>query len=116
MSLADTPVKKYVPWRPNMAFVKFFQNMKKRRIADGDPSSLRVTDTPPSQSSDPVNKQKSKKHHLPSGSPPARVYKQDKEPSDYTKNKNLKRGSVKKKKKKSGKKIVLEKKIRDYTF
>ena len=48
MSFADNPPPKYVPWKPNEDFVKFFEDMKKRRITSrrGDDGGIKVTDKP----------------------------------------------------------------------
>ena len=52
MSFADNPPEKFVSWKPNSSFVKFFQDMKKRRIPANDSPVMRVTNTsPPSDSS-----------------------------------------------------------------
>lgn len=44
MSFTTKPA--YVPWTPNRAFVRFFEDMKKRRIAATDGPTMKVTDTP----------------------------------------------------------------------
>ena len=44
MSFTTKPT--YVPWRPNRAFIKFFEDMKKRRIPATDSPTMKVTDTP----------------------------------------------------------------------
>ena len=44
MSFTTKPA--YVPWRPNKAFIKFFEDMKKRRISATDNPTMKVTDTP----------------------------------------------------------------------
>ena len=47
MSFAENPPKQYVPWKPNEDFIKFFEDMKKRRITSkGNEESIKVTDTP----------------------------------------------------------------------
>lgn len=60
MSFANTPVKKYVPWRANKEFIQFFEDMKKRRIAGNSNSpTMRVTNKPPPTNSTKSSTQKS---------------------------------------------------------
>ena len=47
MSFAENPPKQYVPWQPNKPFVKFFQDMRNRRISATDSPTMRVTNTSP---------------------------------------------------------------------
>ena len=47
MSFADNPPKQYVTWKPNESFIKFFEDMKERRVAASDSPSMRVTDSSP---------------------------------------------------------------------
>lgn len=44
MSFTTKPA--YVPWKPNKGFIKFFEDMKKRRISTTDSPTMKVTDTP----------------------------------------------------------------------
>ena len=48
MSFTNKPA--YVPWKPNQDFIKFFEDMKKRRISATDNPTMKVTDTPMSSS------------------------------------------------------------------
>ena len=47
MSFAENPPKSYVPWRPNKSFVKFFEDMRHRRVSAADGPIARVTNTSP---------------------------------------------------------------------
>ena len=44
MSFTNKPM--YVPWKPNKEFIKFFEDMKKRRITATANPTMKVTDTP----------------------------------------------------------------------
>ena len=44
MAFAD---HEYRSWKPNKSFIRYFEDMKKRRIAASEGISARVTDTPP---------------------------------------------------------------------
>ena len=39
------PTTSYVPWRPNKDVIKFFDDMSKRRIADTNKSTIKITNT-----------------------------------------------------------------------
>ena len=62
MSFAENPPKSYVPWRPNKSFVKFFEDMRHRRVSAVDGPVSRVTNTsPPSASGEANGARKGKK-------------------------------------------------------
>ena len=53
--------REYISWRPNKAFMQYFENMKKRRVPASDGSSARVTNTsPPSSENNEYRKKKRK--------------------------------------------------------
>ena len=62
MSLGETPPKYYVPWTPNSQVINFFKELKARRIASqpSDPSTMRVSNSPPTGSGSNILPKKSK--------------------------------------------------------
>ena len=48
MSYNSSPTNPYVAWRPNAATIKFFHDLRDRRIAEAAGENVvRITDTPP---------------------------------------------------------------------
>ena len=58
MSFTD---REYKIWKPNTSFIKFFDDMKKRRIPATDATSARVTNTSPPDTGNDVTPQKEAK-------------------------------------------------------
>ena len=59
--LPPVPAKRYVEWTPNNSFVKFFEDLSKRRIAGTDNTVRRVTDTSPPDNTHIAKKQSNTK-------------------------------------------------------
>ena len=62
------PQKQYVPWCPNAAVVKFFEDMARRRVPATQQVSLRITDTSPPTSAQYTAKSK---HATPRAAAPS---------------------------------------------
>lgn len=62
MSLGETVPKYYVPWTPNRQVIHFFKELKARRVASqpSDPSTIRVSNTPPPGNGSNILPKKSK--------------------------------------------------------
>ena len=119
--------KKYVAWRPNKSFVKFFEDMRSRKITNtSDAPVMRVTDTSlpsmskVSQSLAVREKQKSTRNKLVSF---ALDKKRKSTPSSSSSSGPLRPNKKKSAQHKSaqglrdkGKKTSLEKRIRDHKF
>ena len=52
----------YVQWTPNLSFVKFFEEMSKRRIPATQAATMKVTDTSPPKSSQQFSFPKPQNH------------------------------------------------------
>ncbi len=122
MSFADTPIKSYVPWRPNRDFVKFFENMKMRRVSGGDGPTVRVTDTPvPVKQRDDQKQKSSTKNYK--RTPSKKTQKRDgrykgKESSKVDTSSSKRKGATRRRRIGKSAKILssLEKKIRNHSF
>ena len=66
MSLSNSPVQTYVPWRPNSQVVKFFDDMSKRRIAQARGDTMKITNV---SSPSTLKYGKKKKTYSPSAGP-----------------------------------------------
>lgn len=121
MSFADNPPEKFVSWKPNSSFTKFFQDMKKRRIPANDSPIMRVTNTSPPSGSSSGPKQTEKQIKVNYTSPSEVItntalsqtgrYKRRKQTAPKVRRKKAAKGS-KAQKKTSG----IERKIRKHKF
>ena len=112
--MATFKPKKYVSWRPNKAFVKFFEDMSERKISVTDSPTVRVTDTsPPSKSKVAQSLTQKEKEEEERSRQLTKQKSTKQKPSASSKSKTKATTS------KSGtrKKLTsLEKRIRDHTF
>ena len=112
--------KKYVSWRPNDSFVKFFEDMRERKISAADsPAMMRVTDMPPPQSS--PYKVKQRHPQPPQGQKSTKrkaVTRGSRGGDDEEDEKKRKKQKSSKAEKNSSRKYLtsLEKRIRDHSF
>ena len=62
MSFDRNPPQTYVPWKPNADFMRFFNDLKKRRISapDSTSSAVRISEKPPTA---PPSTSSNRLHH-----------------------------------------------------